>query len=575
MRVSRASMLALLAAAMAACAPAAPEGRSAGPMGSTDRAAQQGEQSATLIMIIRDEPGALTPKLRVGITLADAKRLFNAGLTISDERQQPHPDLAEALPRLNTDSWRVFPDGRMETTYVLRPNLTWHDGTPLSADDFVFASRVYANPGELPLVTLTPQNQMEEVLALDQRTVLIRWRRAYPEAGTLAEDFPPLPRHLLEQSYLHDRPDVFASSPYWTQEYIGLGPYRLERWEPGSFIDGVAFGGHSLGRPRIERIRLLFIPDPNTVIANLLSGAAHMLLDHSQFRLQQGTILEREWASSNGGTALLDPTGVRKVQIQFRPETVNPRAILDLRVRKALAHTINRQGLIDATLEGKGFVLEALVSRQAEYFADAERAVAKYPYDLRRADQLMNDAGFTRGADGFYVSTSSAPPAEGRFSMEVRASAGTQNEQDLAIMVDGWQRAGVAATPNPFPVARLRDGQYRTSFPALQLNMAGADEGIFRSQLGTGSIPRPENRWTGSNRGGWVSPDFDQLLDSFESTLDRGERDQHVIAMAKLISEQLPVFTLYYDFNVKAFVAALEGPRMGGGSWNVHQWRWR
>src|SRR5262249_38139043 len=151
----------------------------------------QPQRNATLVMIIRDEPGTLTPKLRVGTTLTDAKRLFNAGLAINDELQTPHAYLAEALPQLNTDTWRVTSDGHMETTYTLRPNLTWHDGVPLTADDFVFAWQVYTNPGDLPLVTLTPQNQIEDVVALDERTVRIRWRQPYPDAGTLKEDFPP------------------------------------------------------------------------------------------------------------------------------------------------------------------------------------------------------------------------------------------------------------------------------------------------------------------------------------------------------------------------------------------------
>src|SRR4051812_15330548 len=75
-----------------------------------------------------------------------ALRMFNADLAIADERLVQHPYLAEALPQLNSDAWRVFPDGQMETTWRLKPNLAWHDGTPLSAEDFVFAWRVYSTP---------------------------------------------------------------------------------------------------------------------------------------------------------------------------------------------------------------------------------------------------------------------------------------------------------------------------------------------------------------------------------------------------------------------------------------------
>jgi ABC-type transport system substrate-binding protein len=67
--------------------------------------------------------------------------LFPAGLTQRDQFRVPQPQLAEALPRLNTDTWKVFPDGQMETTYRLRPNLTWQDGQPFTAEDFGFTWR--------------------------------------------------------------------------------------------------------------------------------------------------------------------------------------------------------------------------------------------------------------------------------------------------------------------------------------------------------------------------------------------------------------------------------------------------
>jgi peptide/nickel transport system substrate-binding protein len=72
--------------------------------------------------------------------------LFNATLALIDDKAVPRAQLVNSLPQLNSDTWRVFPDGRMETTYRLKPNLTWHDGQPLTADDFVFSWRMYTTP---------------------------------------------------------------------------------------------------------------------------------------------------------------------------------------------------------------------------------------------------------------------------------------------------------------------------------------------------------------------------------------------------------------------------------------------
>src|SRR5206468_2197501 len=117
-------------------------------------------------------------------------------------------------PRLNTDSWRMEPGGGMETTYRLKPNVTWHDGLPLDADDFVFAWQVYATP-ELGLASSPPFNQIDEATAPDASTLIIHWRRPFAQAGALAEQLPPLPKHVLERSFQAGQMDVFATQPFW------------------------------------------------------------------------------------------------------------------------------------------------------------------------------------------------------------------------------------------------------------------------------------------------------------------------------------------------------------------------
>src|SRR5205823_10951488 len=97
-------------------------------------------------------------------------RMFNAFLDLYDDRSRPLPYLAEALPVLNTESWIVFPDGRMETRYHLKPSLTWHDGVPLTADDFVFAFQA-ATPANGFRTAAVPYTMMDDVLASDDRTL--------------------------------------------------------------------------------------------------------------------------------------------------------------------------------------------------------------------------------------------------------------------------------------------------------------------------------------------------------------------------------------------------------------------
>src|SRR5206468_8563451 len=134
-------------------------------------------------------------------------------------------------------------------------------------------------------------------------------------------------------------------------------------------------------------------------LANHLSRSGHSATE-AAIRFQQASVLDREWAPTKGGTVLMSPSLWRGVSIQLRPEYASPRALLDLRVRQALAASMDREGLNGAVLEGRGAVVDHLISPLVDYYAEIDRAAVKHPYDPRRSEQLMNEAGFTKGSDG-------------------------------------------------------------------------------------------------------------------------------------------------------------------------------
>jgi peptide/nickel transport system substrate-binding protein len=563
------TLVVIAALGAAACGPRAAPGSQSGEASSS-------QPGRTLVLVAQAEPVSMAAKSirdtggrRIGATL----RLFNAGLAILDERQVAHPYLTEALPELGTDSWRLLPDGHMETIYRLKPSLTWQDGAPLSADDFVFANRVYSMP-EFGVANIGALTYLEDVSAPDPRTVVLRWRQPFPGAGTVvAADFQALPRHILQAAFEPNQPDAFVAQPFWGSEYVGLGPYRIERWEPGAFIEATAFAGHALGRPRIDRIRLLFVSDPNTAVADLLAGQAQATVD-DPIRLQQAIILKREWEQTQGGNVLLSEAQVRWHQLQLKPEFANPRGLLDLRVRKALAHAVDRQALLDGLLEGQGTIAHTLISPRLDYYRDVDRAIAKYPYDPRRTEQLMNEAGLIRGADGVFARLD-----DGRFAPEVRINAAGQNEAEATIMADSLRRAGMDATVYVIPQALTTDAQFRASFPSLTGTGSelGGDPPL--GNLSASEIPSAENRWRGSNRGGWVNTEFERLNGAYASTLDRSASNQLVLQMMKVVSEELPALPLYYNVGAQAYSADLRGPLLSastaGAVWNIHEWELR
>jgi peptide/nickel transport system substrate-binding protein len=531
-----------------------------------------------MVLAMRVEPVTLSPRplQATGIKFKVGARLFTAGLDMNDDRGVARPYLAEALPQLNSDSWRVFPDSTMETRYRLKPNLVWHDGTPLSAADFVFSWKVFTTP-DITAATTPPVGFMSEVTAPDDRTLIIKWNRIYPGAAALQAsqgtptDFPPLPRHVLAAAYDEANWDAFGAHPYWTRQYVGLGPYKVDRWEPGAFIEGSAFERHVGGRPKIERVQIRFLGDANTTLANLLSGTVHMASDDG-VAFQQAAVAKSEWAKNGGGSIVVTGDIWRAVYPQFRPDMLTASALADLRVRRALAYALDKQAVADTVYEGEGLVTDAPFAPNTDFHAAADRVVAKYPYDLRRTEQLMSEAGYARGADGFYTS-----PSAGRAAMDLRINQSASYEKERALMAALWRQAGFDVTESQLSAAEAQDNQARSSYPGLYTFSTGQGESALRT-FSSSQVTRPETRWAGTNRGGWTNPDYDRLLDALNTTLEREQRVQQVGQLMRILSDQLPAISLYYDLSPIAFVSALTGPgpvapdTSGLVGWNVVDW---
>ncbi len=536
----------LLSACAAAGAPAAKETTS-----QTGAAAPQ--QTGTII--IRAEPPSLASRPLVGFSgsLNPPVYLFNATLAYTDEKEANYPDLVEALPQLNTETWRVFPDGRMETTYHLKAGLTWQDGTPLTPDDFAFAQKVYATP-ELGRATGMPTSEINEVVAKDSRTVLIRWSQPYPYAGQLSTDFPALPRHLLKKPYesvsAGDAPS-FVSDSFWTLNYVGLGPFKVDHWEPGVAIEASAFDGFALGKPKIDRIRLVPIGDPNTALAKMLSGEGDYLVD-AILGLDQGKTLEQEWRSTDAGTVFFAPVLIRLTQIQHRPEYAKPKALLDVQVRKALAYAFDVPGALDVMTDGKGVATWTMTSPRADYYPIVERGITKRPYNPRMTLQLLEQAGYTQGADGIYISSGGE-----RLEMELWNTGGTF-EQENRIFADGLRKAGIGASDQTLGPALLSDPKQRALISGLFTGGANVIDQRLE-QHSPDDIPRPENHWQGNNRGGWDSQEYGRLWDAYNRTLDRNERVQQIAQMEHLINEDVGTIPHYLSVIVTAHSAKLEG----------------
>jgi peptide/nickel transport system substrate-binding protein len=555
----------LIALALTGCAPA-------GPATTTAPATAPSSETRTLVALVGGEPASIAARAltSAGTSFRFQQRLPNALLTVIDAQGMPQPELLASLPALNTANWQVLPDGTMQTTYTLRPNLTWHDGQPLTAEDFVFAWRVYSSP-DLGQANQPPMAFMADVVAMDRERFVINWKRPYPEADSLSysnREFPALPQHMLGPAFdtlATSGRESFVSNPFWTQEYVGLGPYRIQQWHSGSSIDLVRFEGYALGVPKIGRVEMRFGSDANILVATLLAGAAHIApsLDSSE-------PVKQEWSRTNAGRFINTISSINYLSFQMRPEYASPGATLDPRVRKAIAHLVDKQTLVDTIFGGNGILTDTPIWTGSQWGPAIDGSITTYPFDPRAAEALMNQVGFRRGSDGLYAG------GEGRLSpLELVSTATPDKVQQTAVLTDWLKAAGFDTQQRIIPQAQAQDNEVRSTFPGV-LVISGTSGEAALSLLAGASIPGPGNRWVGVNRGGWISADYDRLYGAFNTTLDRGERVGILRQMLRIYGDELPLVSIAFSVGDEAVVSTLKGPIEGAPesnpAWNIHTW---
>jgi peptide/nickel transport system substrate-binding protein len=272
---------------------------------------------------------------------------------------------------------------------------------------------------------------------------------------------------------------------------------------------------------------------------------------------------------------LYQPELPRFVQVQHRAEYANPAAVRDVRVRRALAHAIDRPAINEALFDGKGITSDSLIFPTVPYVAEVERAITRYPLDRRRSEQLMNEAGFSKDASGSFADRPGA-----RLNFEVRNIQSSQNDAERSIIADGWRRAGFEVEEDVFTPVQTRDGHALGTFRALSItSAAAAREGLTLENLNSASISRPDTRWIGQNRGGWSNPAYDRAVDGFLSSLDPKEQSRSLIEAVKALTEDLGVIPLHFNPRAVAYATGVVGVNVRTGtvdpSWNIYEWELR
>src|SRR5207244_554065 len=164
------------------------------------------------------------------------------------------------------------------------------------------------------------------------------------------------------------------------------------------------------------------------------------------------------------------------IKFQLKPELADPPLMRDSRVRKALAFTIDKQALNDGLFGGAGSIAESMIHPTVDYFPLVDRAITKYPLDLRRAEQLMIEAGLRKGADGFYAATDGE-----RFTPELKTNTTPDNDALRSSLASHWRDAGFEVKNAVLSAAQAQDAQARANFASMFANNAGLGDVLLNS----------------------------------------------------------------------------------------------
>ncbi len=563
------SVLLVAFLAVAACAaPGAPSSDRTSPAGSLQA------RPSRVSIAIGAEIDTLATKFEGGNTFASEFHFMtNSPLAIRNAQGIASPLLAAELPSQDVGTWIVRPDGSMRTTWKIRPNAVWHDGQPVTSRDFAFALRVYLDE-RLPVRDREPEQWMDRIEPTDDGSFVILWKRPYPWANELiSRQLEALPEHRMGGVYETADPEAFFHHSFWSStDYVGTGPFRLTRWDPGAQLIYQAFDRYFMGKPPIDEVVFRIISDTGTVVANVLGGNVDATVGITLGQ-QGGVTVSGVWSQTGEGRVLATPVRFRYMQIQLDPERTQQPGLLDARVRRAIAHGMDRATMAEIVTQGLAPMADVPISPNDPIFARVAPAIVTYPYDTNRAAALLGEAGWSRRGDAL------ADARGQQFTVDVRTTAGTDNEVEMGIIAADLSKLGMQVSQTVIPQSRIRDNEFRVTFPGLNTTAQSIDVPGTLAVAISDQCASVERRYIGSNRGCWKNPEFDRFYQMASTSLQAADRENAVVQALRVLTEDVGVIGLSYNTESVAVRKGLVGPgprwpAQVGNTWNIHEWRW-
>jgi peptide/nickel transport system substrate-binding protein len=349
----------------------------------TDRAWAQDSPRYGGTFIVGSGGDPVSLNLASGFSTIDtlaAASIFNM-LVKSDSELNPQPDLAE--------SWKVSDDG-LTYTFNLVKNATWHDGKPFTAADvkftFLDVIKKYHPRGSVVL------NAVDSIETPTPYTVVFKLKYPYdPLMKFIGNEAFIIPKHLYENT------DILKN-PYDLKP-IGTGPFVFKEWKKGSHITLERNPNYfKKGKPYLDKIIIKVIPDAASRMiafeAKEIDYLYYVMLPSSEvsrFKNRPGFVVSSQ-GHEDGPSILMITLNLRKAPFN------------NLKVRQALAHAVDKQYIEEKADYGLGKPAIGPIASPTKWAFNPR--ITQYEFDLKKAEQLLDEAGYRKGADGIRFKTS-------------------------------------------------------------------------------------------------------------------------------------------------------------------------
>lgn len=487
----------------------------------------------------------LNPHYAGGTKDQDASRIFYEPLAGWDSEGNLVPALAAEIP--SRQNGGVAADGK-SVTWKLKRGVTWHDGKPFTADDVVFTAAYAADPAAA-MITVGIYKDIK-VEKIDSHTVKVSYPKAVPfwAEALVGSTGAILPKHVFE-------PFMGAKSrenPANTKP-VGTGPYKIVDFKPGDILRAEANAGyHVPNQPFFDTLEIKGGGDATSAARAVLQTAEY---DLAWNLAVEDDILKRLEAAGKGKMAFYTGSDIEFVALNVTDpwnevdgerasaKSKHP-AFTDKAVRTAMAMLIDRKGIQDV-IYGRGAVATASFLNNPPRFRSPNN---KYEFNIDKANQVLDAAGWKKGADGirakgkvklkFVYQTSVSGPRQKCQTIIKDACTKAGIELELKSVVAAVFFGGDAANPDTYQ-------KFWADMQMFTTTMTQPDPQTFMEQFTTDQIAQKANKWASRNLGRWSNAEYDATFQAAQAEFDPVKRAALFIKMNDLVVNDSYVIPLF------------------------------